>query len=88
MLEKTIKAAVRKRLTELGAYQFWPVPMGIGNVSIDCIGCHKGKFFGIECKRPGGKATPRQIVTMREISKAGGIALLIDSMEEAENIKF
>jgi hypothetical protein len=86
MLEKTVKAAVRKRLKEIGAYQHWPVLIGLGESTLDVIGCYKSKFFGIECKRPGGRLTERQKHVIENIQKAGGITFVIDSVEAAGEI--
>ena len=83
MLEKTVKLAVRKRLKELGAFQFWPVVIGLGETTVDCLGCYKGRMFGIETKAPGKKPTMRQQHTLEKIRAAGGIGLVIDTPEQA-----
>jgi hypothetical protein len=83
MLEKTVKAAVKKRLTELGAYQHWPVQMGMGERTLDCIGCYRGLYFAIECKRPGEKPTLLQDITAQKIRAAGGVTVVVDSLEKA-----
>jgi len=88
MLEKTIKADVRKRLKELGAYQYWPVPMGLGATTVDVLGVCKGIGFGIECKRPGGALTPGQTIALEKIKKAGGRVWVIDNRQDAANINF
>lgn len=88
MLEATIKKAVKKRLNELGAYHHWPVQNGMGSPCLDCHGCFKGIYFAIETKRPSKKPTARQQITMDEIKQAGGIVLIIDSMETARAITF
>lgn len=83
MLEKTVKTAVKKRLTEIGAYQFWPVMMGMGTRTIDCLGCYKGQFYGIETKAPGKEPTLAQTITMKKIHEAGGLVFIVDSIEGA-----
>jgi hypothetical protein len=83
MLEKTVKAAVKKRLKEIGAYQFWPVQMGYGTRTIDCLFCYKGRFGAIECKRPGETPTLIQHLTIESIVAAGGLVFVIDSVEDA-----
>lgn len=83
MLEKTIKTAVKRRLNELGAYQHWPVQLGMGEPCLDCHGCLDGIYFAIETKRPGEKPTLRQQATMRRIRAAGGLVFVIDSVENA-----
>lgn len=86
MLEKTVKAAVKKRLRELGAYHHWPVQMGLGEVCLDCHGCYNGKYFAVECKRPGGKLTVRQKNTCQKILNAGGRVWVVDSKEKAQGL--
>jgi hypothetical protein len=86
--ESKIKTAVKQRLDAIGAYQFWPVQTGIGTRTLDCLGCYKGLFFGIETKRPGGVPTTYQLMTIEQIQAAGGIALVIDTIEDAHAISF
>ena len=83
MLERTIKLAVKRRLKQVGAYQHWPVQMGMGEPTLDCIGCYLGLYFAVETKRPGGKVTRLQQVTIDRIQAANGLALVIDSLEAA-----
>jgi hypothetical protein len=72
-LEAAVKKKLRAYLKEIGAYQYWPVPMGLGARTIDVLICHKGKFYGIETKRSDiDKPTKMQECTMREIAEAGG----------------
>ena len=84
MLERTIKDAVKKRLKALGAYQLWPVQMGLGETTVDCLACYKGQFFGIECKAPGESPTLKQNITLRQIQNAGGRILVIDRLEQID----
>jgi hypothetical protein len=86
MLEKTVKEAVKKRLNELGAYHFWAVQMGLGGVTLDCLVCYKGTFYGIETKAPGKKPTLRQEITMQKIRDAGGEVFVIDNIEDARRL--
>ena len=86
--ERAIKQAVKKRLAELGAYQHWPVGAGYGAPTLDCIGCYRGLYYAIETKRPGFKPTKRQLITMADIETAGGIVMVIDSLEAARAIDF
>lgn len=44
----------------------------------DIVGCVNGVFFALELKRKGGKVAPIQRYTLDEITKAGGIALVVD----------
>lgn len=80
--EGKVKAEVKKLiqpLRDLGElYSFMPVPYGYGESSLDFIGCHRGEFFAIETKAPGGELTPRQEVTKEKIERAGGRVFVID----------
>jgi hypothetical protein len=44
----------------------------------DIVGCVNGVFFALELKRKGGKVAPIQRYTLDEITKAGGIGLVVD----------
>lgn len=81
MKESNVKSALKAYLKEIGAYQFWPVQMGYGSATIDVLICYKGKFYGVETKRPEvKKPTPRQACVMREIAEAGGGVCLENSV--------
>ena len=72
-IERDVKRELRKLLDAIGAYQYWPVPMGLGAATVDVLFCYKGQFYGVETKRPGVmKSTARQGSVLREIAKAGG----------------
>ena len=76
--EAKVKAAVRKVLTELGAYYVMPVTGGYGTQGApDFLVCHQGRFIGIEAKAGKGKTTALQELTMKKIRDAGGVALVI-----------
>lgn len=77
--EGKVKARVKKLLAEHGAYHFMPATHGYGSSGIpDVAACLHGKFIGIECKANGGKPTALQLKNLRELSSAGGIAVLVD----------
>ncbi len=71
--EGLVKKELKKLLDKIGAYYYMSVPVGYGKSTIDFLVCHKGRFYGIECKREGvGKPSDRQACIMREIATAGG----------------
>ncbi len=73
MIERDVKKSLREYLTKIGAYQYWPVPMGYGAKTVDCLFCYKGVFYAVECKRPEiNKATPAQAQVLFEVGEAGG----------------
>ena len=56
-----------------------PATHGYGSSGVpDIVACLKGKFVGIECKANGGKPTALQLKNLRELSSAGGLAILVD----------
>jgi hypothetical protein len=57
-------------------------PMQVAGVP-DLIGVCQGRFFGLEVKRPDGKATPLQEAVMRKIQAAGGLVGVVRSVEDA-----
>ena len=69
------KSLVKKYLSQIGAYQFWPVQTGYGAATIDCLACINGRFIGIEVKREGyqpASFTVRQRDTLNRIYASGG----------------
>jgi len=75
--ESKIKTKVKKILTEYGCYQFWPVQMGYGAPTLDCIGCHKGRFFSVETKAEGKELTQRQKLTKIDMETAEGVVFVV-----------
>lgn len=69
--EKIVKSHVKTMLKKHDAYYFMPVQSGYGAPGLDFHGCHKGRAFAIETKKPGKKPTPRQKLTMMEMEEAG-----------------
>jgi hypothetical protein len=86
MLEREVKIAVKAQLKALGAYHFWPVQMGLGDVTLDCLGCYQGIFFAIETKAPGQVPTAIQNHTIAKIHAAGGKVFVIDHPNDVPNV--
>lgn len=77
--EGKVKAKVSGLLKATpGIYYHMPVPGGFGGTTLDYIGCHRGRFFAIETKKPGGKPTDRQKQIISQIEQAGGKTFVID----------
>lgn len=76
--EGKVKQDVKALLKKHGAYWHMPVQNGMGDPALDFHVCHRGRYLGIETKRPGGVLTPRQEQTRRRIEAAGGTVLVID----------
>lgn len=73
-----MKARVKRVLEAHGAYWHMPVQNGLGAPSLDFIGCHFGRFFGIETKAGKKPMTPRQELTAEAMQAAGGKVFLIN----------
>jgi hypothetical protein len=83
--EGKVKAAVKKELDVYeNHYREMPVPGGFGKSGLDFTICFFGHFLAIETKAPGKEPTPRQEQRIREITKAGGTAIVISSVEQAQ----
>ena len=52
----------------------------------DLFVCYRGYFIGLEVKQPGGKPSPRQLLVLKRIRQAGGIAEIVESVDEVERI--
>mgnify|MGYP006908224745 FL=1 len=77
--EAKVKKVVVQQLKDIGAYYFYPVTGGYGRSGVpDIVGCYQGLFFGVECKAGKNKPTPLQEKNLKEISEAGGLALVIN----------
>lgn len=71
--EKDVKKALKEYLKSIGAYQYWPVPMGYGSTSVDVFFCYKGLFFAVETKRSDvSTPTDRQGQVLRDVAAASG----------------
>lgn len=80
--EGKVKARVKDALREAKAYQFWPVQTGMGAPTLDCLGCHRGRYFSVETKREGGKLTERQEWIVQQMQLAGAKVFIIDTTDE------
>jgi len=77
--EAKVKKKVVEQLKSLRAYYFFPATGGYGKSGVpDIVGCYEGVFFGIECKAGKNQPTALQERNLIEISKAGGVAVVIN----------
>ena len=51
----------------------------------DIIACINGRFYGFEVKTAVGKPTPLQSATIQKIIRAGGTALVVNSVDDVKN---
>ena len=77
--EGKIKAKLNRRLNELfRLYRFWPVQMGLGASTLDCLLCAGGWIIAIETKRAAkAKLTPRQEYVKQQIEEAHGLVFVV-----------
>lgn len=79
--ESKVKVKVKALLNDYGAFHHWPVQTGYGEPTLDCVGCHRGKYFAVETKAPGQKLTPRQELTKERMEQAGAKVFVIGQQE-------
>ncbi len=67
---------------------FWKEHGGMyGTAGIpDIIICYKGKFIALECKVGRNTPTVLQTQTIKQITKAGGLAMVISSVESVKSV--
>jgi hypothetical protein len=83
--EGKVKAAIKAWLKKQDVWYYMPVQNGMGMMGIpDFIICWQGRFFAVECKAPGKRATvtPLQERNIRGIQASGGVAVVVTSLEE------
>lgn len=85
MKESDIQASIIKYIKAIGGFTFKVITSNTSGVP-DVICCVNGKFVALEIKLPGKKATELQNYKISEIQKAGGIAQVVTSLEEAKEI--
>jgi len=88
MIEQDLVNKIKKYLQTKTDLFYWKEHGGqYGTAGIpDIIVCYKGKFIAFECKKPGGKPTILQKITLNKINKAKGIAMVVTSLEEVKDI--
>jgi len=88
MSEKSIVNSILKYLNSLPqcrAEKTWGG--GYGNAGKpDITGCLKGRRFELEVKKPGGKLTKLQEVTLRKWFEAGAITGVVHSVDEVKEV--
>lgn len=78
MIERDVKAEIKKILDAYGAFYFMPVPTGYGVKGVsDFIVCWNGLYFAIEAKGPGGKASAHQLAFGKKVEEAGGYFMVV-----------
>lgn len=85
--ESRVKDQIKKWLKDQKIF-FWSNAAGPYSVHglPDLMALHAGVLYGIEVKRPGGKATPHQLRFIAAIQGAGGRAAVCDSLEAVQEL--
>lgn len=77
--ESKVKAKIHAALKAVGAYAVNYIGGQYAKAGTpDILACLDGRFIGIEAKAGTNKPTMLQIIALREIDKAGGLALVIN----------
>jgi len=84
MKESEIVNKIRSFLKSTPECFFWKEHGGMyGTAGIpDIICCYRGRFYGFEVKNEIGRPTKLQEATIRKIREAGGVAVIVRSVEE------
>lgn len=88
MLEKEIVASLLKLLRARPRCFAWKTHGGMyGTAGIpDIVACDDGRFVAFEVKRPGGKPTALQTITLGRIRASGGVAEMVTSAQQAQAV--
>lgn len=77
--ESKVKAKIHAALKGVGAYAVNYIGGQYAKAGTpDILACLDGRFIGIEAKAGTNKPTMLQIMALRNIDKAGGLALVIN----------
>lgn len=88
MTEKELVEKIRKYLGSIKGLFYWKEHGGqYGTAGIpDIIVCYKGRFIAFECKKIGGKPTLLQKITINKIIQAGGLAVIVNSLDQVQQV--
>lgn len=88
MMESDLVKAIMKYLKNIPYCFAWKEHGGMyGTAGIpDIIACVSGRFYAFEVKTDKGKATSLQEAMIRKINRAGGVAMVVRSVDEVKNV--
>lgn len=89
MTEQAYQKKITDKLTKAGAYVVKVVVASKKGVP-DILCCYRGKFIGIEVKKPEtiGNTTKLQDYNLAQIKKAGGMSIVACSFDQIEPLLF
>jgi hypothetical protein len=85
--ESRVKTQIKRLLVQRGIWYFMPVSRGMGMHGIpDFICCWQGRFLAIEAKAAGlrSNVSPLQKRALASIEDHGGLAIIVDDIEQLE----
>jgi Holliday junction resolvase len=86
--EGKVKDKIKKVLKERGIYFVMPATGGYGSSGApDILVCHRGMFYGIECKAGDNKPTALQKDNLNRIEENGGYAFVINETDVDDYMK-
>ena len=85
MLENKIQAKILKELKKAGIYAHKNITTNKKGIP-DIICCVHGKYLALEIKQPGGKPTELQLYNIKQIRESGGMAQVVYSWNDVEEI--
>ena len=88
MKESDMVRSILKYLKTVEGCFFWKEHGGMyGTAGIpDIICCYRGRFYGFEVKTEIGEPTKLQLSTIRKIQAAGGISVIVRSVDEVKAV--
>lgn len=88
MKESDLITRISRYLKTVDNLFFWKEHGGMyGTAGIpDLIVCYKGRFIGLECKVGKNQPTVLQGLTIKQIIRAGGYALVVRSVDEVREV--
>jgi hypothetical protein len=87
--EGRVVAKIRHRIEERGgrAFKIQASEGSFQEIGIpDILACFQGAFLGLEVKQAGEKPSAIQRQVLKEIEAAGGIAAVVTSVDETDNL--
>lgn len=77
--EKNFENKVKSFLKDSGCWflKYWGGAAYTKSGIPDILVCCKGRFIGVETKAPKGRPSDLQIYNLRQIDRAGGLAILL-----------
>jgi hypothetical protein len=88
MKEQALIDQIKAYLNHYPQLFYWKEHGGIyGTAGIpDIIICYKGRFIALECTSKNKKPTVLQQVIINKINKAGGVAVVVYSLDEVKEL--